>query len=273
MTREQMTTNDAKLMTTNDQRMPVLFIGHGNPMNAIERNEFSDSWQALGETLSKPKAILCISAHWETFGTAVTAMEHPKTIHDFSGFPQELFNVQYPSPGDPALADELINTITKFQVKPDNSWGLDHGCWSILCRMYPLADIPVAQLSLDRNQPTSRHYELGRELYFLREKGVLIIGSGNMVHNLRRIEWENENGADWAEIANHKLKELIKINDHEALMNYKTLGNEVQHAIPTPEHFLPLLYILALKQNEEKISFFNDQIVMGSLAMTSLRIG
>jgi 4,5-DOPA dioxygenase extradiol len=252
--------------------MPVLFIGHGNPMNAIENSEFSDKWKSLGETLPKPRAIVCISAHWETYGTAVTAMPHPNTIHDFGGFPQALFDVEYPAPGDSDLANEIIRKISRVQLSPDLNWGLDHGCWSVLCRMYPEADIPVVQLSLAINQPASYHYELAKELSFLRDKGILIIGSGNIVHNLRRVEWHNPGASEWAETANEKIKELIVSGDFSSLIDYQQLGQEVQMAIPTAEHYLPLLYILALQEADEKASFFNDKIVMGSLSMTSVMI-
>ncbi len=253
--------------------MPVLFIGHGNPMNAIEKNEFSDKWFSLTQSLPKPKSVVCISAHWETRGTAVTAMPNPKTIHDFGGFPQALFDVQYPAPGNPELAEEIIRKITKIKVSADMNWGLDHGCWSILCRMFPQADIPVVQLSLAMDKPPAYHYDLAKELTFLRDEGILFVASGNIVHNLRRVEWQNEGGAEWAITANEKIKELIRANNYQSLIDYPTLGNEVQLAIPTAEHYLPLLYSLAFKQADEEISFFNDKIVMGSLAMTSVMIG
>jgi 4,5-DOPA dioxygenase extradiol len=257
-------------MTTNDQRMPVLFVGHGNPMNAIEKNEFSGKWISLAQSLPKPKSIVCISAHWETMGTAVTAMSNPKTLHDFGGFPQALFDVQYPAPGNPELAEEIIRKVTKVKISPDLNWGLDHGCWSLLCHMYPSADIPVVQLSLAMDKPPLYHYELAKELSFLRDEGILLIGSGNIVHNLRRVEWQNQGGAEWAIKANEKIKELILANNYQSLIDYPILGKEVQLAIPTTEHYLPLLYIMALKQADEEISFFNDKLVMGSLSMTSL---
>jgi 4,5-DOPA dioxygenase extradiol len=253
--------------------MPILFIGHGSPMNAILDNEFSKSWQTIGKTLPKPNAILCISAHWETRGTFVTAMERPPTIHDFGGFPQELFNVQYPAPGSPEFASEIKNTITKTEVGLDNKWGLDHGCWSVLKHLYPKADVPVVQLSLAYDQSPQYHYELGKELSLLRKKGVLIIGSGNIVHNLRVIDWSNTNEEfEWAAKANEKLKKLISGNKHQNLINYQNLGKEVELSIPTPEHYLPLLYTLALKEENERVFFFNDKIVMGSISMVSLKI-
>jgi 4,5-DOPA dioxygenase extradiol len=255
-------------------KMPVLFVGHGNPMNAIEKNEFSLEWKKLGESLPKPNAVLCISAHWETKGTFFTAMEKPPTIHDFGGFPQALFDVQYPAPGNPGLAKETKSAIKSTQIGLDEKWGLDHGAWSVLRVMYPGADIPVIQMSLDYTQNPQYHYNLGRELASLRQKGVLIIGSGNMVHNLRAVDWGKPNqGFDWAQEANSKFKNLIITNHHQQLIDYKSLGREVELSIPTPEHYLPLLYALALKSEKDEVSFFNDKSVMGSLSMTSVRIG
>ena len=255
-------------------KMPVLFVGHGSPMNAIETNEFSLEWQKIGKELPKPNAILCISAHWETKGTFVTAMEKPQTIHDFGGFPQALFDVQYPAPGSPQLANETKNRITKTQVGLDVKWGLDHGAWSVIKHLYPGADIPVIEMSLDYYQNPQYHYDLAKELVSLRTKGILIIGSGNMVHNLRILDWNKpDQGFDWALEANSKFKKLILDNDHHQLINYKNLGREMELSIPTPEHYLPLLYALALKTENEEVSFFNDKCVMGSLNMTSIRIG
>lgn len=255
-------------------KMPVLFVGHGSPMNAIETNEFSNEWKVLAGELPHPKAILCVSAHWETKGTFVTAMEKPQTIHDFGGFPQALFNVQYPVPGSPQLANETKNMIAKTTVGLDENWGLDHGAWSVIRMMYPEADIPVIQMSLDYYQNPQYHYDLAKELAALRQKGILIIGSGNMVHNLRAVDWgKPEQGFDWAQEANEKFRNLILDNDHKQLINYKSLGREVELSIPTPEHYLPLLYVLALKAGNEEVSFFNDKCVMGSLSMTSVRIG
>ena len=256
--------------------MPVLFIGHGNPMNAIGENEFVAGWRAVVQTFPKPNAILCISAHWETRGTFVTAMEKPKTIHDFGGFPRELYDMQYPAPGSPELAKEIKRIIRKTEVGLDNKWGLDHGCWSVLKRIYPDADVPVIQLSLDASRPADYHYDLAREFSPLREQGILIIGSGNMVHNLRLIDWEKMDepgfGHDWAIEANEKMKKYILTDDHQSLINYRSQGKAFDLAIPTPEHFLPLLYVLALKEEDEKVEFFNDKPIMGSLTMTSLKI-
>ena len=258
-------------------RMPVLFVGHGSPMNAIEDNEFSRGWKAIGRSLPKPRAILCISAHWETRGTMVTAMEKPKTIHDFGGFPQELFNVQYPAPGSPAVAQETKSTVVKTDVSLDQQWGLDHGAWSVIKNLYPNADIPVVQMSLDYMQGPQYHFDLAKELASLRDKGILIIGSGNMVHNLRMVAWDKMNepdfGFDWAIEANTKMKEYIKKGDYQSLIGYQSLGTAFRLAVPSPDHFLPLLYTLALQRKEEGIQFFNDKAVMGSLTMTSLKIG
>ena len=255
-------------------KMPLLFLGHGSPMNAIELNEFSRTWQDMGKLLPRPAAVLCISAHWETGGTFVTAMEKPSTIHDFGGFPQALFEVEYPAPGYPELATEIKNTVKNAAVELDQNWGLDHGCWSVMKHLFPSADIPVVQLSLDYRKSAQYHFELAGELQELREKGVLIIGSGNMVHNLRVLDWHKpDNGFDWALEANSKLKKIILAGDFKRLIDYHSLGQEVEMSIPSPEHFLPLLYTLGLKEKSEEISIFNDKLVMGSISMTSVKIG
>lgn len=257
-------------------KMPVLFLGHGSPMNAIEENEFVIGFRNIAKTIPKPNAILCISAHWETKGTFVTAMENPKTIHDFGGFPKELFAVQYPAPGSPDLAKETKSLITKSEVGLDDKWGLDHGAWSVIKHLYPNADIPVIQMSIDYTQTPQYHYELSQQIKSLREKGVLIIGSGNMVHNLRMVAWKqlNENfGFDWALEANEKMKKHILNGDHKPLIDFRSQGKSFDLAIPTPEHYLPLLYSLALKDQKDEISLFNDKAVAGSLTMTSVRIG
>ena len=261
----------------NTPRMPVLFVGHGSPMNAIDENEFVQSWRNLGKLLPRPKAILCVSAHWETKGTFVTAVQKPQTIHDFGGFPKALYDVQYPAPGSPELANEAKRTITKTVVGLDEKWGLDHGAWSVIRRIYPEADVPVIEMSLDYSQGPLYHYELAKELAALRNKCVLIIGSGNIVHNLRMVAGdkinEPEYGFDWALQANDTFKRLIMAGNHKEMINYTSLGKEVQLAVPGPDHYLPLLYALALKEKDETVSFFNDKAVMGSLTMTSLRIG
>lgn len=257
-------------------QMPVLFLGHGSPMNAIEENEFVSGFRQVGKTIQKPQAILCISAHWETKGTFVTAMNNPRTIHDFGGFPKALFDVQYPALGSPDLAKETTLLVKKTQVGLDEKWGLDHGAWSVIKHLYPLADVPVIQLSLDYTQGAQYHYDLAKELAALRKKGILIIGSGNMVHNLSMIAWdklhEAEYGFDWAIEASEKMKKYILANDHQGLIHFKSQGKAFDLAIPTPEHYLPLLYALALKEDHEKVSLFNDKAIAGSLTMTSLKI-
>lgn len=260
---------------SNTGKMPVLFLGHGSPMNAIEENEFVSAFKKLEKELVQPNAILCISAHWETKGTFVTAMQNPPTIHDFGGFPQKLFDVQYPAPGSPELAQETKKLITKTEVGLDDKWGLDHGAWSVIKHLYPNADIPVIQMSIDYSQPAKYHYELAKEISSLRQKGVLIIGSGNIVHNLRMVAWEKLNEVyafDWAIEANEMMKKHILSGDHQKLIDFKSQGKAFDLAIPTPEHYLPLLYTLALKEENEKITLFNDKPVGGSLSMTSLKI-
>lgn len=253
--------------------MPALFIGHGSPMNGIEDNDFSRNWHKLGQEITKPAAVLVISAHWFTRGTRVTAMGSPRTIHDFGGFPPELFAVQYPAPGDPQLAAETARLVHSTEIVQDHDWGLDHGAWTIVRHMYPEANIPVLQMSIDFTKPPQYHYDLAAELADLRKKGVLIMGSGNMVHNLRMLSWEmiNGGGYDWAESMNDKFKELITSGNHKELIGYEKLGREALMAIPTPEHYLPLLYILGLKKSNDKVSFFNDKAVGGSLTMTSVK--
>ncbi|WP_197744628.1 4,5-DOPA-extradiol-dioxygenase [Candidatus Nitrosacidococcus tergens] len=255
--------------------MPLLFLGHGSPMNAIEENEFVTGFRNISTEIPKPNAILCISAHWETQETQVTAMKNPATIHDFFGFPQELFEVQYPAPGSPKLAMETKLLIKSTEVNLDYNWGLDHGAWSVIKHLYPDADIPTVEMSLDVNKTPQQHYELAQELIPLREKGVLIIGSGNIVHNLKKVDWQkiNEEFAyDWAMEANEKVKQLILDDDHQMLIDFKNQGSAFQLAIPSVEHYLPLLYILGLKEKGESISFFNDKPVAGALSMTSLKI-
>lgn len=264
------------LLREEDEKLPVLFVGHGSPMNAIEDNIFSQRWKQMGKEITKPKAVLCISAHWLTSGTRITAMPNPKTIHDFGGFPQSLFDVQYPAPGDPELAKNASTLVHKTSVQLDHEWGLDHGTWSVVKNMYPDANIPVLQLSIDYNKPAQYHYELAKELAALRKKGVLIIGSGNMVHNLGMIAWDKMNepdyGYDWAIELNEKFKKAIEDGNHQALINYQSFGSSALKAIPTPDHYFPLLYTLALKDRNEKTSFFNDKVTMGSITMTSVKI-
>lgn len=279
LTAAAMKLNDLNKITStfdNTVKMPVLFLGHGSPMNAIEENEFVTGFRNIAKSIPKPNAILCISAHWETKGTFVTAMQNPSTIHDFGGFPKELFEVQYPAPGSPELAKETKSLITKTEVGLDDKWGLDHGAWSVIKHLYPNADIPVIQLSLDYSQTPQYHYELAQQINSLRKKGVLIIGSGNMVHNLRMVEWKRLNetfGYDWAMEANDKMKQYILSGNHQQLINFRSQGKAFDLAIPTPEHYLPLLYTLALQEKNEDVKLFNDKAVAGSLTMTSLKIG
>lgn len=253
-------------------KMPVLFIGHGSPMNAIENNEFSQAWKAVAKQLPPPKAILCISAHWETKGTKVTAMAQPKTIHDFGGFPKALFDKQYPAPGTPALAAETKSLVKKANIELDMEWGLDHGTWSVLAPMYPEAKIPVYQISLDYSQAPQYHYELAKELAALRRKGVLIIGSGNIVHNLGMIQWTGP-AYDWAIEFDALVAKHIESGNHQPLINYKELGKSAALAIPSNEHYLPMLYTLALQEKNEGPAFFAAKTMLGSISMRSFRIG
>jgi len=262
------------------ERMPVLFVGHGSPMNAIEDNEASRGWKAIAKTIPRPTAILCISAHWETWGTKVTAMPRPRTIHDFGGFPRPLYEAQYPALGDPALARQICELVKPFDMALDQDWGLDHGCWSVLKQMFPAAEIPVLQISLDNAQTPQAQYDLAKELAPLRHQGVLILGSGNIVHNLRRVvlrgnslnDFNTPFGLDWALEASALFKQLIDEDRHAELADYQSLGSAVQLAVPTPEHYLPLLYALALKEAGESVTYFNDYPLAGALTMTSLVI-
>jgi len=266
-----------ELLSEEDYTYPVLFIGHGSPMNGIEDNVFSQQWKAQVKDLPTPKAVLVISAHWLTRGTAITAMEQPKTIHDFGGFPEELFAVQYPAAGNPELAAETKKLVTKTTVGLDHEWGLDHGTWTVVRHMYPNANVPVLQLSIDYSQPAHYHYELAKELRALRKKGVLLIGSGNMVHNLGMVAFDKLSvpnyGYDWAIEANDIFKKLVQEKDHQSLINYMNLGKSIQLSIPTPDHYFPLIYTLGLSNESDKIQLFNDQLVGGSLNMTSVQFG
>jgi 4,5-DOPA dioxygenase extradiol len=252
--------------------MPVFFIGHGSPMNAIDDNEFSQTWVEAAQVLPRPKAILCVSAHWETRGLGVTAMEKPRTIHDFGGFPPELYAMQYPAPGSPWLAERLAQVVQSTQVIPDQRWGLDHGAWSVLCRMFPAADVPVVQLSLDRSQGPDFHFQVGRELQALRDEGVLIVGSGNVVHNLRLVAWE---GApyDWAVEFDSNVRRWIVDGNNDPLIKYESQGQSAALSINSAEHYLPLLYVLGARQDGEAVAFFNEKIEAGSLSMRCIRFG
>lgn len=264
-----------------EQQMPVLFVGHGSPMNAIEDNEFSQRWRKMGKELPTPKAVLVVSAHWLTRGTHITAMPAPRTIHDFGGFSPALHAAQYPAPGDAVLAKEIAAGFASTTVGLDHDWGLDHGAWSIAMQMFPEAKIPVLQLSIDYHKPAAYHYELARELAPLRKKGVLILASGNMVHNLGMIkipsgsfsDFNQEYGYDWAYEMNSIFKAKIAGQDHQALIRYEKLHKEAPLAIPTPDHYYPLLYALPLQEKNEKLSFFNDKVVAGAFTMTSVKIG
>jgi len=258
------------------EKMPALFLGHGSPMNAIEENQFVKGFKDIAKTLPRPNAILCISAHWFTNGTKVTAMEMPRTIHDFGGFPKELFEVQYPANGSPELAKETKILLQPTLVELDEKWGLDHGAWSVIKHLFPNADIPVVQLSIDYTKPAQYHYELSEKSNSLRNRGVLIIGSGNIVHNLSLVDWENfekdNHGHDWAIEARYILNKLLLDGDYKSLINYDKISKAINLAIPTPDHYLPLIYVLGLHQKEESLTLFNDKLVAGSLSMTSIKI-
>lgn len=253
------------------EKMPVFFVGHGNPMNAILENDITAGWKEMGKNLN-PSAILCISAHWETRGTRVTMAPKPRTIHDFGGFLQELFDVQYPAPGSPEIARSVIDKIKNRTVEEDHEWGLDHGTWSVLVKMFPKADVPVFQLSLNYNLSPKEHYELAEELGFLRQKGVLIVGSGNIVHNLRMAKWNSNEPYDWAVEFDQQMKNLILDQNHRDIIKAGSLNREAGLSIPTPDHYLPVIYTLALQDPEEQVTFFNEKIEMGSMSMRSFVI-
>lgn len=252
-------------------RFPALFLGHGSPMNAVEESVHRDAWREAARALPRPRAVLCVSAHWETRGVALGAAERPETIHDFHGFPKALFDVRYPAPGSPALAREAAALLPGATL--DASYGLDHGAWGVLGTMYPEADIPVVQLSLDRDRSPAEHIELARRLEPLRDDGVLILGSGNIVHNLGLADFRRKNGEAWADAADAAVRAAAERGDLAALAGYATLAPEMRRAVPTPEHYLPLLYVLALRAPGERLSFFNAATVMGSLSMTCVRVG
>ncbi|HEY8102132.1 MAG TPA: 4,5-DOPA dioxygenase extradiol [Burkholderiaceae bacterium] len=254
-------------------RMPAIFFGHGNPMYAIEENAYTKAWRQLGASLPRPKAILAISAHWTTRGTAVTVMAMPKTIHDFGGFPQALFDMQYPAPGDPALAQRVRDLLAPIDVHLDHAWGLDHGTWAVLRHTYPNADVPVIQLSIDVTQPAGFHFDVGRKLAALREEGILVIGSGNVVHNLRSMIWGDAAAFDWATRFNDKVRGHLLRGELEQIVNYQQEGPDAKLSIPTSEHFLPLLYIIGTKQEGESISIVVDGIEGGSISMLTAMIG
>jgi 4,5-DOPA dioxygenase extradiol len=264
------------MMQSETERMPVLFLGHGSPMNAIEENQFVDGFRQLAQTLPRPTSILCISAHWFVRGTRVTAMEMPRTIHDFGGFPRALYEVQYPAKGNPALAEGIKALLQPTTVELDVEWGLDHGAWSVIKHLYPTADVPVVQLSIDYTKPAAYHYALAQRLKPLRDNGVLVIGSGNIVHNLGLVDWANidkdNHGYDWAFEARAFINNCLITGDYQPLIQYEQEGRAIQLAIPSPDHFLPLLYALGLQEKNEEVFLFNDKMVGGSLSMTSLKI-
>lgn len=262
-------------MSNTKNKMPVVFVGHGSPMNAIENNEYTKAWEKLAESIPKPKAIVSVSAHYTTRGTAVTAMEKPPTIHDFGGFPQALFDVEYPADGNPELAKLIKENVKKADIMLDNNeWGLDHGTWSVLRKMYPKADIPVIELSIDYFKPAQYHYELGKELAFLRDMGVLVFANGNIVHNLKEVDFYNmDNAYDWTKRFDEFIKDSIVSGNHHAVINYEKFGRDALLSVPTPEHYYPLLYILALQEKEDKVSFPVEGLMAGSLSMRSVLIG
>jgi 4,5-DOPA dioxygenase extradiol len=255
-------------------RMPAIFFGHGTPMNTLAQNRYTEAWRELGESVPRPRAILCVSAHWYTHGTGVTAMQRPETIHDFYGFPQALFDVQYPAPGDPALAARARDLLAPVDVGLDQTWGLDHGTWSVLVHAFPDASVPVVQLSIDGMQPPRFHYDLGRRLAPLRDEGVLVIGSGNVVHNLRVLNRRDDAPAfDWAVRFNDRVREALARRDHDVLIDYAAGGEDAALSVPTPEHYLPLLYVAALQAEDEPMSFPVDGIDKGSLGMLTAVAG
>ena len=257
------------------ETMPAIFFGHGNPLNALQSNVYTKGWAAIGAGIPKPKAVLAVSAHWYLPGTLVTAMEIPRTIHDFGGFPRELYEFKYPAPGDPQLVDRVRELLVPVSVGLDKRWGLDHGTWSVLCHVFPHADVPVVQLSIDETQPAAFHYEIGKRLSPLRDEGVLIIGSGNLVHNLHAYSWGRHpvEPFDWAVRFEERARELSLKGNHEPLINYEALGRDATLSAPTPDHYLPLLYVIALQRKEDEVSFPVEGFDGGSISMLTVRIG
>jgi 4,5-DOPA dioxygenase extradiol len=256
--------------------MPAIFFGHGNPLNALQQNAFTTNWVAIGAVLPRPKAILCISAHWYVEESAVTISTAPKTIHDFGGFPKELYQVRYPAPGDPELAARVQNLLAPLPVRFDESWGIDHGTWSVLLHVYPKADVPVVQLSINASQSPAFHYELGQRLAVLREEGILIMGSGNLVHNLQAYAWRDPAAGpyEWAVSFEQRLKQALLADQTEALIDYKhKLGPDFRLAVPTPDHYLPMLYVLGARQTSEAVSFPVEGIEGGSISMLAVQLG
>lgn len=268
-----MSLNYIKDLSETSYLMPVFFVGHGNPMNAIEENDYTHGWEKLASSIPRPKAILCVSAHWETQGTKVLTVDKPRMIYDMYGFPEKLYQVKYPCDGAPELAKEVIEQVHETKVVEDTTWGLDHGTWSVLVKMYPQADIPCFQLSLDRTRDLKHHYQVAKELAFLRKKGVLIVCSGNIVHNLRYARFGDVQPYDWAIEFDEKVKELILKGDHQSLINYQALGESALLSVNSAEHYIPLLYTLALQNKNDSLSFANEQIAFGSGSMRCVKIG
>jgi 4,5-DOPA dioxygenase extradiol len=260
---------------TANSRMPAIFFGHGNPMNAIEVNTYTKAWSRLKETFPRPKAILSVSAHWYGAGTLLTAMDAPRTIHDFGGFPRELFEFPYPAPGDPAFAKRIRELLAPVPAALDDRWGLDHGTWSVLCHLYPDADVPVVQLSIDEIEPASFHFELGRRLAPLREEGVLLIGSGNVVHNLHAYAWGRHptEPFDWAVRFEQRVRGSLLAGDDATLVGYESLGPDAKLAAPTPDHYLPLLYVAGARHAEDQVTFPVEGIDGGSVSMLTAKLG
>jgi 4,5-DOPA dioxygenase extradiol len=254
-------------------RMPAIFFGHGNPMNAIENNKYTQAWRAIGERMPRPKGVVAISAHWYLPGTLVTAMDHPRTIHDFGGFPRPLYEVRYPAPGDRDLAMRIQDLLAPAVVEPDEQWGLDHGTWSVLCHVFPNADVPVVQLSIDEKQPAEFHYEIGKSLAELRDEEILIMGSGNLIHNLHAYAWGRHpvEPFDWAVRFEKQARALLLDHQHEPLVQYETLGRDAMLSAPTPDHYLPLLYVMGASTPDDVVTFPVEGIDGGSVSMLTVK--
>jgi 4,5-DOPA dioxygenase extradiol len=255
--------------------MPAVFVGHGSPMNALSTNPYTEGWRLIGASMPRPKGIVCVSAHWYIDGTKVMAIARPKTIHDFGGFPRELYEVQYPAPGDPVLAERVSEILRPTQAILDDSWGIDHGTWSVLVHMFPKADVPVVQLSIDATKPAAFHYDLGKRLAPLRSEGILVLASGNIVHNLQAYSWDDQgiDAYDWAVEFEKKARKLISFHEHSKLVDYESLGESARLSAPTPDHYLPLLYILSLRRPDDSVSFPVEGFDGGSLSMLAVRFG
>lgn len=257
------------------RRAPAVFFGHGNPMNAIEQNQYSRAWASIARSMERPRAVVVVSAHWYLPATLVTAMPQPRTIHDFGGFPRELYEVRYPAPGDPVLAARLQQLLAPAEVGLDHGWGLDHGTWSVLCHLYPEADVPVVQLSIDETQPAGYHYALGQRLAPLRDEGILVVGSGNLVHNLHAYAWGRHPAEpfDWAVRFETRARQIMIAGEDTSLIDYESLGGDARLSVPTPEHYLPLLYVLGARGEDEAVTFPVSGIDGGSVSMLSVRVG